>query len=141
MLVAVTRLRLRSALYLPAFFFRSLRILSQVKKAEGFRGGSVVQDKDRTFWTMTLWDDPASMRTFMLSGAHKLAMPRLSGWCDEASVVSWEQEGDRLPQWEEAASAMRAAGQASRLGKPSVNHASMRYREPDFGRRVVLKPA
>jgi hypothetical protein len=31
------------------------------------------------------------MRAFMLSGAHQRAMPKLFNWCDEASVVHWNQ--------------------------------------------------
>jgi hypothetical protein len=57
---------------------------------------------------MTAWDNQESMRHYMTAGSHKEAMPRLLDWCDEASVVHWDQTQAVLPSWTEADQRMRA---------------------------------
>jgi hypothetical protein len=42
------------------------------------------------------------MKSFMLSGAHRQVMPRLLNWCNEAALVHWEQESQKMPEWDEA---------------------------------------
>lgn len=128
--VSLTRLRLRSALYLPIFGLYTLRSLRQVRGAPGFLTGKLLQDHSRTFWTMTSWCDRGAMRTFMTSGAHQSAMPHLLNWCDEASVAHWEQEDLDLPSWDEADKRMREIGRPSKLKHPSPDHAGMSYRKP-----------
>jgi hypothetical protein len=96
--VSVTRLRVRSMRFLPFFFLNALRSQRQVKASPGFLSGALLPDRGWAFWTMTAWDCAESMRRFMSSGAHKAAMPGLLEWCDEASVVHWEQaESLRFP--------------------------------------------
>lgn len=95
--VSITRLRVRSFRFLPSFILHTLRSLRQVKEAAGFRGGSLLADRKWTFWTMTAWDSHDSMRAYMMNGSHRVAMPRLLDWCDEASVVHWDQPQDALP--------------------------------------------
>ena len=63
---------------------------------------SLLRDSDRTFWTRTVWTTESAMKDFMLAGAHRQAMQKLLEWCDEASLVHWEQENDREPNWSEA---------------------------------------
>lgn len=128
--VSLTRLRVRSIWYLPAFAFYAVRSVRQVKKASGFQSGALLTDRDWTFWTMTAWDGLESMRRFMTTGAHKSAMPHLMQWCDEASVAHWEQEDSTLPSWEEADRRMREIGRASKVKYPSAEHASLNYRKP-----------
>jgi hypothetical protein len=43
--IGVTRLRVRSVRYLPAFAVHFLRTRKQVRQAPGFQGGSVLQDR------------------------------------------------------------------------------------------------
>jgi heme-degrading monooxygenase HmoA len=97
--VSITRLRVRSWRYLPAFILQSLRSASQAKRAAGNFAVSVLRDADLAFWTRTLWSEEAAMRAFMLSGAHRRAMPRLLEWCDEAAVVHWNQDDFAPPSW------------------------------------------
>lgn len=136
--VSLTRLRIRSVIYMPLFAVYTLRSLRQVRKAPGFQGGKLLPDRDRTFWTMTAWDGPESMRRYMTTGAHKRAMPHLMQWCDEASVTHWEQEESSLPPWEEADRRMRASGRASKVNRPSAEHAGLTYREPRTERSVGI---
>jgi hypothetical protein len=139
--VSVTRLRLRSILVLPAFVPHTTRSLRQVRGAPGFRGGSLLQDRAWAFWTLTAWDDEAAMRSYMTSGDHRTAMPRLAGWCDEASVVHWWQAAEALPDWGEADRRMRGEGRPSRLRRPSPDHAALTYRAPRLSRAASIRPA
>ena len=128
--VSLTRLRVRSIRFLPAFALHALRTQRQVERASGFKGGALLPDRDWTFWTMTAWESQASMRAYMTNGAHKQAMPKLMQWCDEASVAHWEQEDATLPSWSEADGRMRTTGRVSKVLHPSPAHAQLRYREP-----------
>jgi hypothetical protein len=128
--LSLTRLKLRSIRFLPAFAIHTTRSLSQVKKASGFLDGSLLPERGWVFWTLTAWDSEESMRRFMTSGAHKKAMPRLLDWCDEASVAHWTQPDAALPQWAEADRLMRTTGRASKLRHPSPQHATMSFKSP-----------
>ncbi len=116
--ISITRLRVRSIRFLPAFALYTYRSLQQVKNSPGFQGGNVLPDRKWAFWTMTAWDSQESMRRFMTTGPHKSAMPRLLHWCDEASVVHWEQPETALPSWTEADQRMRTSGRALQGAKP-----------------------
>ena len=128
--IGVTRLRVRSVRFLPSFALHAFRARRQVRKAPGFQGGSLLADRNWTFWTMTAWDSQESMRRFMTTAPHRAAMPHLLDWCDEASVVHWDQPGASLPSWLEADKRMRESGRASRVRNPSPRHASLDYRPP-----------
>lgn len=139
--ISLTRLRLRSIRFLPFFAIHTRETLRQVRKASGFQTGALLPDRDWTFWTMTAWDSPESMRAYMTVGPHKKAMPHLMNWCDEASVAHWDQEGSELPTWEEADRRMRASGRASKVRQPSSRHAGLTYREPRTSRAVPIHRA
>ena len=55
--VSITRLRIRALRLLPQFYFYAMRSSRQAKHAPGYLGGSLLADRKRTFWTMTLWRD------------------------------------------------------------------------------------
>lgn len=138
--VSITRLRIRSWRFMPAFVVDTIRTRAQVTRAEGFIAGSLLPDRAFAFWTMTLWRDAAAMRDYMTHGAHLRAMPKLLGWCDEASVVHWQQDGDGLPDWAEADRRMRAEGRASKVRHPSATHAALDYRPPRLSGAVPIRP-
>ena len=129
-LVSITRLRIRSVRFLPAFGLETVRTLRQVRLAPGFLDGSLLPDRQWTFWTMTAWDSQSSMRAYMSTGSHRDVMPRLLDWCDEASVVHWEQPDGALPGWAEADRRMRATGRPSKVRNPSPSHAALAFRAP-----------
>lgn len=139
--VSVTRLRVRSFRFLLPFALHFLRTRRQVRDAPGFQGGSLLADRAWTFWTMTAWDSQASMRRYMTAGAHRAAMPRLLDWCDEASVVHWDQPGDALPTWPEADRRMRESGRPSKVRNPSPDHAALNYRGPRVVTAGPILPA
>lgn len=137
--VSVTRLRLRSIRFVPSFFLHAIGSLRQARRAPGFRGGSLLADRAWTFWTLTAWDDQASMRAYMLGGSHRAAMPRLVGWCDEASVAHWEQAEEALPSWSEADRRMREDGRPSKVRSPSPRHADLGYAPPRLTRASEIR--
>ena len=139
-LISVTRLRLRSVRFLPAFVADLLKTRQQVRTAPGFCGGSLLADRDLAFWTTTAWDNMASMRRYMTVGSHGTAMPHLLQWCDEGSVVHWEQAEDTLPSWEEADGCMRRQGRPSRVRNPSSRHSALDYRAPRTWIAAPLRP-
>jgi len=120
--VSITRLRVRSYLYLPAFFLRALRIGQQAKKAPGNLGAKVLNDRRKTFWTCTAWVSDDAMRAFMLAPPHGPAMRKLLEWCDEASLVHWSQPGLELPTWTEAHERLQREGRRSKVNHPSEDH-------------------
>lgn len=120
--VSVTRLRVRSWRYVVPFIWFSIRAYRQAKAAEGNLGASLLRDARNAFWTCTLWKTEAAMKTFMLSGAHRLAMPKLLEWCDEAALVHWSQESERKPDWLEAHRRIQHEGRRSKVNHPSPAH-------------------
>lgn len=128
--ISITRLRIRSMRFLPAFGLHTTRSLAQVRKASGFRRGSLLLDRRWTFWTMTAWERDTDMRGYMQGGAHRAAMPYLLDWCDQASVVHWTEIEQELPAWAEADRRMRQDGRPSKLRRASPDHDSLDYATP-----------
>ena len=122
---------------MPRFVALTWQSLRQVQRAEGFHGGSLLADRKFTFWTMSTWESQAAMRKYMTAGSHKEAMPKLLDWCDEASVVHWDN-ADRAPTWQEASDRMRT-GRASKVRNPSPQHDDLRYIEPRLAGAVPIK--
>ncbi len=129
-IISVTRLRVRSWIFLPAFLFRSFRIGSQAKGAPGNLAVKILQDRRKTFWTCTAWESEPAMRAFMLAPPHGPAMRKLLDWCDEAALVHWSQTGAELPSWTEAHARMQEEGRTSKVRHPS----------PDQLRFVIAAP-
>jgi Domain of unknown function (DUF3291) len=124
---SVTRLRVRSAKYLPVFLWQTLLAERQMRHAPGFSGGRLLIDVGRTFWTLTVWESDRAMKAFRGSGAHAKVMPRLMQWCDEAAYAHWEPTGDSIPSWLEAYEHLVSEGRLSRVAHPSVDHEARRF--------------
>lgn len=117
--VSITRLRLRSVRYFPQFVWFSLLSSRQAKRSTGNLRAKFLRDHNAAYWTLTSWNDESSMRAFMMSGAHRRAMPKLLDWCDEAALAHWSQESPELPDWMEAYGKMVAVGRTSKVRNPS----------------------
>jgi len=70
------------------------------------------------------------MKSFMLSGAHRKAMPRLLDWCDEAALVHWTRETSGEPSWEEAHQRIQQEGRRSKVKHPSPAHEKYEIPKP-----------
>jgi hypothetical protein len=91
-------------------------------------------DKRNTFWTATSWSSEAAMRAFVIAAPHGPVMRKLMHWCDEASVVHWEQPDATLPSWEEAHRRLEKEGRLSKVNFPSPAHTAHRYPAPAVSR-------
>lgn len=120
--VSATRLRVRGVRFLPAFLLASNRASAQAASSLGFRRGQLIIDRGRTFWTVTMWDDLASMRAYRNSGAHAAVMPKIARWCDEASTATWDQASEELPTPEELGQQMVEAARFVKLPGASRAH-------------------
>ena len=128
--ISVTRLRLRSIRFLPSLWWEIRKLQRSLEDAPGFLMGKLLADRNRTFWTMTMWKDLDSMRAFRDSRAHAPVMRNAARWCDEASVVHWETQADELPDWDEAHRRMSESGKLSPLKCPSADYRARRYKHP-----------
>jgi hypothetical protein len=129
--ISVTRLRVRSLLYLPAFLIASVRINKQARTAAGNLGIKVLRDRRNAYWTCTCWDSESSMKDFMLDGAHGDAMRKLLHWCDEAALAHWQQEGDELPSWSDVHRNLLRRGRTSKVNHPSDAQKAFRIDPPN----------
>ena len=129
-LISVTRLRIRSPWFLPAFFWYALRSRLQARRAPGCLAAETLNDANRAFWTRTAWAGEAAMRAYMTSDAHRRAMPKLKDWCDEASITHWQQDNAALPDWREAHRQMAELGRPSKVRHPAPAHLAFHIREP-----------
>ena len=138
-LVSITRLRVRSLRYLPAFLLGSLRSAREAKNASGNLAVSVLSDVNLAFWTRTLWIDERSMRAFMFAPAHRRVMPKLLEWCDEAAVAHWLQDSLEPPSWPEVHRRLHQEGRTSKVDHPSVWQLRFEFPPPKTTRQVALK--
>lgn len=137
-LVSITRLRLRSWHYLPAFFIQAVRSSWQAKSAEGSLSVSILQEARNTFWTRTVWANENAMKSYIVSGVHKRVMRNLLEWCDEAAVVHWEQDDSQPPTWEEAFRHLKKDGRPSKVNHPSNDHLAYQFPIPQVRLTGVL---
>ncbi|MBM3803033.1 MAG: DUF3291 domain-containing protein [Acidimicrobiia bacterium] len=130
--VSVTRLRLRLVRYLIPFLAHTVLSSLQARRSTGNLGLKLLRDANRTFWTLSIWQREEDMRSFMMSGAHRRAMPKLLNWCDEASVAHWSQESSRLPAWDQAHRNLVERGRPSKVRFPSSSHREFQIPKPHF---------
>jgi hypothetical protein len=134
MFVSITRLRLRSWRYMPAFAVQALHSALQAKAAQGNLGVAVLAEAHRAFWTQTIWIDESAMRAFMRAGAHRRAMGKLAAWCDEAAVAHWTQQASDTLSWDAVWQRMRSEGRPSTVKYPTAAHTNFRIAAPKVGR-------
>ncbi len=140
MFISVTRLRVRSFAYLPQFLWHSIKSARQAERARGFLGGRLLINPKSVYWTLTAWDGEATMNDFRTTAAHRTAMPKLLSFCDEASVVHWNQETPELPSWEESHRRMVKEGRLSKVNHPSARQLANQFPSPQQSRlEKILK--
>ena len=117
--VSVTRLRVKSLLYLIPFMRANEASVKELKGSIGLLKGKELIDKKLTFWTVTLWENEDAMKKFRGSPAHRNAMQQLPRWCDEASYHHWIQEGNEFSDWNMISEKLFTEGKLSKVRKPS----------------------
>ncbi len=118
--VSVTRLRVKSIRYLFSFMKANEASVKALKISDGLLKGSELVDKKLTFWTITLWDSPDSMKKFRNSEAHRYAMQQLPYWCSEGSYHHWEQDADEFPDWQTVSARLFNEGKLTKVRNPSA---------------------
>jgi quinol monooxygenase YgiN len=129
-LVSGTRLHLRSWRFFVPFVVYAQRAARQARRSEGNLGVELHRDSRAGYWTCTVWRDEASMRAFMMTGAHADAMRHFQRWADEAYVVQWTQGSTEMPSWREVSQRMKTVGRRTNLRFPS--HAHEHFEVPDL---------
>jgi Domain of unknown function (DUF3291) len=137
--ISITRLRVRSWRYLPAFYVSVMRVARQARNAPGNLAVRIFADKRSTFWTSTSWESESAMRAFMLARPHGPIMRKLLEWCDEASLVHWTQPNPELPSWPEAYRRLIAEGRPSKVNHPSPAHTAHNLPPPGTNLRGELR--
>ena len=117
--VSVTRLRVKSILYLIPFMRANEASAQELKLSRGLLKGKELIDKKLTFWTITLWEDEESMRGFRSALSHRNAMQHLPKWCNEASYHHWVQEENEFPEWNTVSEKLFTEGKLSKVRNPS----------------------
>lgn len=135
MFISVTRLKVRSLRYLPAFLVYAFRSARQARRSAGHVASDQLRDRHGAFWTRSVWTDEAAMRGFMLSGPHRQAMPKLLDWCDEAALVHWEEDTSVLPAWDDAHRRLLTQGRRSKVRHPAPAHEAFHIPAPHSSRR------
>lgn len=142
--VSITRLRLRSWRFLPSFVVYSFRAAKQTERTRGFLGGWLGGSGRNTYWTVTLWTDEGALRAFRDNDAHRIALPKLLIWCDEAAVARYETSSRELPDAKAVLDALTKRGRTSKVRWPSADHSAGRTapdgRVPRAGRRLTPAP-
>ena len=124
--VSVTRLRLRSLRFFPAFFWITRSSARQARRAPGCLGIRLRKTRGLTFWTLSAWESEQEMAVFRGQSPHREAMARLPQWCDEASVAHWIEEAAEWSSWDRAARRLQEQGRLSLVLHPSAAHADGR---------------
>jgi hypothetical protein len=116
--------------HLLPFFWYTYQSGKQLTTKSTFIKGKTLLDQKLTFWTMTLWNSDVDMKAYRNTDSHKKAMPKLQHWCDEASIVHWQQQTDEFPTWVEAHQRMEVEGRLSKVRNPSADHLAFKIPAP-----------
>jgi len=128
--IVVTRLRLKNPGVLNDFFNGASASLEQAQKSPGNLGSDALAEAQDTWWTVTSWQDRATMEAFVAAEPHHSVMNRLSDWCDEAAFVDWEQPEAALPDWQASYRHLVADGKAADLSQASPDNRALAYPPP-----------
>lgn len=139
-IISSTRARIRYNLFLPVMWWHTYWSWQQLKQTDGFIQAKGLLDLDRTFWTLTAWQDLKDMYLYRDNNAHRVAMPKLSAIADEISFVYWQQEDYSLPDWETTHSRMLAQGRFYPIENCSSNHAKKIVATPHIVKEYSILP-
>jgi len=129
-LIVITRLRISDPRYRRKFLKAAGAVIRQAKKAPGNLGTGVFPDANDVYWTRTAWTDRAAMSAFMSAEPHRSTMADTDEWCDEATVVDWEQDHTQFPDWQTAFDLLVEQGRVIPLAQPSPNHETRAFNPP-----------
>ena len=125
--LSITRFRLRNGnpIGLALFFWHTLRSSRQAQRSPGFWIGKMLAGKQHTYWTLTLWQEEASMKAYRKTGSHRAAMRGMSlldRFCSEAATYGRPYEGLELPHPNDLLDELNSGGRFLTLSRPSAAH-------------------
>ena len=97
MLVVVTRLSTRGLSGLRTAMSLSGTVVDQLADLPGFHGGRLLVDRRRDLWTITTWQDRASLAAF--GALHAPVAARISDVAVASATSGWQQASDEVPAW------------------------------------------
>jgi quinol monooxygenase YgiN len=102
--VLLSFLPLNSAWQLPRLVLSMTRVRRQLRTSPGLIGYSLAaQLGAKQFWTLSVWEDEAALRTFVAAPPHLPVMTTMSPYLGKTRFVRWNVKGTELPlQWDDA---------------------------------------
>ncbi len=99
-----SRLELRRLRDVPSFLAAALRIRRQMLGSPGMLGVSLIASPARrTFWTLSAWQDQASLTAAVGRHPHREIMKRFRPRMAGSSFVTWTAQATALPiGWDDA---------------------------------------
>lgn len=103
-LVLASYLPLRHFRALPGFFRFSAEIRRQLGRTSGLIGYSLdAQLLRRRFWTLSVWEDRDSLRTFVAALPHSRVMTALAPHMGRSRFAEWTVGPEEIPpDWKSA---------------------------------------
>jgi quinol monooxygenase YgiN len=97
-------LPLRSGRHVPGFLLHTLRIRAQLRRSRGLLGYSLRAElAAKRFWTLSAWQDEASLQDFVHARHHARTMTALTPHMGATRFIRWTAKGSELPpSWEDA---------------------------------------
>jgi hypothetical protein len=119
MRLSITRLKVGRWGDLLKFLKTSQACINQAMADPQCLGLAVYVGPGLAFWTTTLWKDEVAMRGYLLSGAHREAMPHLAEWCSDACTASLEVDSMAFPTRDELPGLLSRRAKFSPVQNPS----------------------
>jgi hypothetical protein len=113
-LCLLSYLPLASGRHLPGFSLHTIRIMAQLRISGGLIGYSLhAQLMARRFWTLSVWEDEASLRDFVRAQPHARTMTALVPHMGKTRFIRWMITGSELPlRWEDALRRWKESGRS-----------------------------
>ena len=93
-----TRLPLSAHRYVPGFLRDTMRIRRQLATSPGLVGyGLLAELRRKTFWTVSVWEDDASLRAFAGAEPHRSIMRRMPARMGASAFHPFEITAADLP--------------------------------------------
>ncbi|HEY4419034.1 MAG TPA: hypothetical protein VGN22_05945 [Pseudonocardia sp.] len=104
MVVMASRFRVRGYRHVLPFLIDSMRVLAQIRRADGALGVSLVaRPLRREFFTLSAWKDRSALDAVVGSEPHRSVMRRRRPAMADSAFTFWTAPATELPlTWEEA---------------------------------------
>ncbi len=120
-LVLLSYLPLQRLRTLPRFLRYTRAIQGQLRGSKGLIGYTLdAHPLGKKFWTLSVWEDEASLMEFVRTGSHLDTIRELKGRMGRTRFVRWKAKGSEIPPSWEGALARRWSEEAQGGTTPSV---------------------